>query len=112
LSNDNAAAQGRDRRTGRPCGTESRFAASPSLSATSPHHDAVMQQVKIFKSVDTELGDTEKEINRWIRKSGAKVLSITGNIAGQPSAGTGGPVNSFSASDVLVVVLYEIDAPS
>lgn len=104
--------RGRDRRTAWPQGAESRFAAPSCLSASSPHHDAIMQQVKIFKSVDTELGDTEKEINRWIRKSGAKVLSITGNIAGQPSAATGGPVNSFSASDVLVVVLYEIDAPS
>ena len=40
-----------------------------------------MQQVKIFKSVDTELADLERQINRWMRKSGARVLSITGNIA-------------------------------
>ncbi len=67
-----------------------------------------MQQVKVFKTVDSELPDMEKEINRWLRKSGARVLSITGNIAGQPGAGSGA-LNSFGASDVLVIVLYEID---
>lgn len=70
-----------------------------------------MQQVKIFKSVDTELQEMERQINRWMRKSGARVLSITGNIDGQAAAG-GGPMNSFAASDILIIVLYEIDAPS
>ena len=69
-----------------------------------------MQQVKIFKSVDTELADMEHQINRWMRKSGARVLSITGNLAGQPNANSG-PLNSFAAADVLIVVLYEIDKP-
>jgi hypothetical protein len=70
-----------------------------------------MQQVKIFKSVDTEIQDMEKQINRWMRKSGARVLSITGNIASQLHA-SGGPLNSFAASDILVIVLYEIDVPA
>ena len=70
-----------------------------------------MQQVKIFESVDSELPELEKQINRWMRKSGARVLSITGNLATSPSAGNG-PMSSFSASDVLVIVLYEIDQPS
>ena len=65
-----------------------------------------MQQVKIFKSVDTELEDMESQINRWIRKSGARVLSITGNLSSQPGASQG-PLDSFAASDVLVIVLYE-----
>ena len=69
-----------------------------------------MQQVKIFKSVDTEMADLEKQINRWMRKSGARVLSITGNIASQPNSGSG-PLNSFAASDIMLIVLYEIDAP-
>jgi hypothetical protein len=69
-----------------------------------------MQQVKIFKSVDTELADLEKQINRWMRKSGARVLSITGNISSQPSLGSG-PLNSFAASDIMLIVLYEIDHP-
>lgn len=70
-----------------------------------------MQQVKIFKSVDTELPELERQINRWMRKSGARVLSITGNLASQPSSGDG-PMSTFAAGDVMVIVLYEIDRPS
>ena len=70
-----------------------------------------MQQVKIFKSVDTEIPEMERQINRWMRKSGARVLSITGNLTSQ-SAASSAPMNSFAASDVLLIVLYEIDRPS
>jgi len=70
-----------------------------------------MQQVKIFKSVDTEIPEMERQINRWMRKSGARVLSITGNLASN-LADSGGPLNSFAASDILLIVLYEIDPPS
>ena len=64
-----------------------------------------MQQVKIFKSVDTELGDMESQINRWIAESKATVVSINGNIS--PQAGKHGVQGSFSAADVFVIVLYE-----
>ncbi len=64
-----------------------------------------MQQVKIFKSVDTELGDMETQINHWIVESKAQILSIHGNIS--PQAGKHGIQGSFSAADVLVIVLYE-----
>ena len=70
-----------------------------------------MQQVKIFKSVDTEIPEMEQQINRWMRKSGARVLSITGNLASSPQMGNA-PMNSFAASDILVIVLYEIDKPA
>lgn len=69
-----------------------------------------MQQVKIFKGVDTEIAEMEQQMNRWMRKSGARVLTITGNIASQLNEG-GGPLNTFAASDILVIVLYEIDNP-
>ena len=65
-----------------------------------------MQQVKIFKSVDTELGDMETQMNRWIAESKAKVISIHGNIS--PQAGKHGIQGSFSAADVFVIVLYEV----
>ena len=65
-----------------------------------------MQQIKIFKSVDSELAEMEQEINRWLQESGARVLSMTGNIAAQPGAAAG-TMNSFAASDVLVILLYE-----
>ncbi|MDB4500389.1 hypothetical protein N9239_00045 [bacterium] len=70
-----------------------------------------MQQVKIFKSVDNELPEMEKQINRWMRKSGARILSINGNLTSQ-NGGTEGPLNSFVAGDVLIIVLYEIDRPT
>ncbi len=66
-----------------------------------------MQQVKIFKSIESEREELEVEINRWIRKSGAKVLQITGNISS--SASGGGPMSSFSASDILITLLVEIE---
>jgi hypothetical protein len=64
-----------------------------------------VQQVKIFKSVDNELGVMEQEINQWISENNVKVLSIHGNIA--PQAGKHAIQGSFSAADVLVIVLYE-----
>ena len=69
-----------------------------------------MQQVKIFKSVDTEIPEMERQINRWMRKSGARVLSITGNLSTQAPSSSGA-MNSFAASHILMIVLYEIDLP-
>ena len=69
-----------------------------------------MQQVKLFKGVENEVGSLEKEINDWLSRSGAKVVSLTGNIAPQSvkADGPGGlGKSSFSPSDVLVIVLYE-----
>ncbi len=69
-----------------------------------------MQQVKIFKNVEANLSDLEKEINAWISESGARIVSLTGNIAPQsdPSGAGGGLSNStFPPSDVIVIVLYE-----
>ncbi len=69
-----------------------------------------MQQVKLFKGVENEIGALEKEVNDWLSRSGAKVISLTGNIAPQSVKpdGEGGLGNScFAPSDVLMVVLYE-----
>ena len=35
-----------------------------------------MHQVKIFKTVDNELGDLESQINRWIVETKANVIAI------------------------------------
>ncbi len=66
-----------------------------------------MQKVKLFKSIESELLNMEKEINDWIKSSGARVISVTGNIAPQSGSGAGAPLGSFSASDVLIVIMYE-----
>jgi hypothetical protein len=68
-----------------------------------------MQQVKIFKSIESEREELEKEINRWIRRSGARVISITGNISSHGSSG--GPMSSFSGSDILIMLLVDVDVP-
>jgi hypothetical protein len=71
-----------------------------------------MQQVKIFKSVETEVRTLEADVNAWLRETGARVLSITGNIAPQServgSAEGGKEEIRFFPSDVLLVVLYEV----
>ena len=65
-----------------------------------------MQKIKLFKSIESELRSLEDEMNAWIEESGARVISVTGNIA--PQTGNTQQVGSFSASDVLIVVMYEV----
>ncbi len=68
-----------------------------------------IQQIKIFKSIESDRDQMEKEINRWMRKSGAKVISITGNISS--STPHSQSMSSFSGNDILLVVLYEVELP-
>jgi len=63
-----------------------------------------MRQLKIFKSIETELWNMEKEINSWAQETGAQIVSVTGNIAPQTGGSTS---HGFASSDVLVIVLYE-----
>ncbi|MHB8952758.1 MAG: hypothetical protein ACYC4U_07235 [Pirellulaceae bacterium] len=63
-----------------------------------------MRQLKIFKSIESELWNMEKEINHWVKEAGVEVISVTGNISPQTS---GSASHGFSSSDVLIVVLYE-----
>lgn len=63
-----------------------------------------MRLVKIFKTIESELWTMEKEINSWIKESGAHVINITGNIAPQTGSSVG---QGFSASDILLIVTYE-----
>jgi len=74
----------------------------------------MMQQVKLFKGIESELTALEDKINSWIRESHVKVLQISGNIAPQsapnkPTAGQTLARGSFEASDVLIVISYESD---
>ena len=63
-----------------------------------------MQQVKIFKSIESEISALEAEVNQWLGETGATIISITGNISPQASSGLGG---SCSGSDVILFLLYE-----
>ncbi len=69
-----------------------------------------IQQVKIFKAIESDRDQMEKDINRWIRKTGAKVISITGNISS--STPQSHAMSSFSGNDILLIVLYEVELPT
>ena len=64
-----------------------------------------MQQVKIFECLENEIKSLEGEINQWLSESGARIISITGNIA--PQGVTSQPKARPAPSDVLLIVLYE-----
>ncbi len=69
-----------------------------------------MQQIKIFKGVESEVSSLEADVNNWLADSEVRVLSITGNISPQsPSTSQSGGLSgsSYVPSDVLLVVLYE-----
>ena len=70
-----------------------------------------MQQVKLFKGIENDLATLEKEVNQWIRSSGVRIVSITGNIAPQ-SESSDSKIGSlggshFASSDIVLIVLYE-----
>jgi len=70
-----------------------------------------VQQVKLFKGLESDVEGLEKEINDWLSEAGVKVTNMFGNISPQtvrPEAGTGGGLGrSYAPSDILIVVLYE-----
>lgn len=65
-----------------------------------------MRKVKFFKSVDTELSTLESDINQWIESEGVELVSVTGNISTQTHLATAH--DSFSVSDILVILTYEV----
>ena len=73
-----------------------------------------MQQVKLFTGIEGATEELSREINGWIRESGATVLQISGNIAPQSHGGSGatglsrtGSSAGRVSSDLFVIVLYE-----
>ncbi len=70
-----------------------------------------MQQIKIFKSIESDVSDLERDINAWLKESGARVVNVFGNIAPQtisdPDKAKGS--RGFSPSDILIAVLYDAD---
>lgn len=64
-----------------------------------------MQQIKIFTSVEMELGALEAEMNRWLAENNIEVLNITGNIAPATPKDLD---NTFGYSNVVIIVLYRV----
>jgi hypothetical protein len=71
-----------------------------------------VHQVKLFKGIESEIGQLEQEINAWLTESGASVIRIFGNIAPQtmkPDAAGGSAFGrTMSPSDLFIAVLYEV----
>lgn len=78
----------------------------------------MMQQIKLFVGREDHTSELEDEVNAWIAESGAKVISIAGNISpqsvlpGSKDAGSAGLTNTgltrrFAPSDILMIVTYE-----
>ncbi len=68
-----------------------------------------MQQIRIFKSIESEVGELEREINGWLQESKVMVVNVFGNIAPQTvnTETTGSSGRAFSPSDIFMVVVYE-----
>jgi hypothetical protein len=78
--------------------------------ANQTRNQIAMQQIKIFKAFESNLAVMEKEVNTWLKESGARVVQMFGNLA--PQSGERNEANSLAAypyvaSDVLLVILYE-----
>ncbi len=72
-----------------------------------------MQRVKLFTGLENDVQAVENEINAWLDESGARILTISGNIAPQSqlkskSPGIAVERIAFAPSDVFVMVLYEL----
>lgn len=75
---------------------------------------APMQQIKFFRAADTELTGLEQTVNSWLAENAIRVVQVFGNLASPPpqldtkslalSRGNRPP------SDVLLVVVYEVEA--
>jgi len=74
--------------------------------------EELVQQIKLFKEVESDISRLEASVNDWIRESEVRVLQVTGNIA--PQSGTratsaGRSHSAFTPSDVMILVTYETE---
>ena len=70
-----------------------------------------MQQIKLFRGIESELARVEGQINQWLAQSGARVIQMSATLAPQSPALGAQPhspsLMTHAPSDVLVVILYE-----
>ena len=76
------------------------------LDKTLKLEPTTMQQVKIFKVLETEVEALEQDINTWLADSGARIVNITANLA--PQSPRSHPNARETPSDVFVMITYEI----
>lgn len=68
-----------------------------------------MHQIRLFKGVENEVRELEREINAWLQESGVKVVNMFGNIAPQSGVADAKLGKKFEASDLFICVVYEQD---
>lgn len=66
-----------------------------------------MQQIKLFKGVETELSTLESDINSWLKADGGTIVNIFGNIAPQTRGSGEVAERRFSPSDIFIAIVYE-----
>jgi hypothetical protein len=73
---------------------------------------AIMQQIKIFKGLESDIPALEKAVNTWLADSRVRVIQMFGNIAPQSQAPEDKQTTlhrgAHAPSDVIMVVLYEV----
>ena len=70
-----------------------------------------MHQIRLFKGVETEIRDMEKEINHWLKDSKARVVHLASNISPQSSDSptlAGPKSRQFAPSDLFVAIVYDL----
>ena len=70
-----------------------------------------MQQIKMFRGIESDLPRLEGQMNQWLAETGARVVQMSANLAPQSPALGSRPASpslmTHAPSEVLVVVLYE-----
>ncbi len=69
-----------------------------------------MHQIKLFKGIESEIPTLERDVNAWLRDSGAKVVQIFGNMSPQTAIADAHETKlgrAYTPSDVFLAVLYE-----
>ena len=71
-----------------------------------------MQQIKLFKGIESNLEGLEKQINAWLREPGIRVVQVFGNMAPQTLPSDTRITSSLGqpqhvSSDVFLIFLYE-----
>ena len=71
-----------------------------------------MHQIKIFKSLESDVSALERQVNNWLESESVKVVNMFGNMSPQSSGGQDGgdayiSGSPYAPSDVFLVVVYE-----
>ena len=69
-----------------------------------------MQQIKLFKGIESDAGGLEQEINTWLRDNdGVRIVQTFGNIAPQTPGNAKGESGGrmYAPSDLFVGFVYE-----